>query len=51
MYTNKLTIAGIIAATLLSRAAAAQTSSMQQLLTRYADQRFGMFIHYNMNTY
>jgi len=24
---------------------------MQQLLTRYADQRFGMFIHYNMNTY
>jgi alpha-L-fucosidase len=24
---------------------------MQQLLSRYADQRFGMFIHYNMNTY
>jgi alpha-L-fucosidase len=24
---------------------------MQTLLTRYADQRFGMFIHYNMNTY
>jgi len=51
VYTNKLTMAGILTATLLSRAAAAQTSSMQQLLTRYADQRFGMFIHYNMNTY
>jgi len=51
VYTNKLTMAGILAATLLSRAAAAQTSSMQQLLSRYADQRFGMFIHYNMNTY
>jgi alpha-L-fucosidase len=24
---------------------------MQELLTRYVDQRFGMFIHYNMNTY
>jgi len=51
VYTDKLTMAGILAATLLSRAASAQTSSMQQLLTRYADQRFGMFIHYNMNTY
>jgi alpha-L-fucosidase len=24
---------------------------MQQLLSTYAEQRFGMFIHYNMNTY
>jgi alpha-L-fucosidase len=24
---------------------------MQQRLSRYVDQRFGMFIHYNMNTY
>ena len=51
MYTSKSLIAGIFAAILLSRMAAAQTSSMQQLLARYADQRFGMFIHYNMNTY
>jgi len=51
VYTSKSLMAGILAATLLSRTAAAQTSSMQQLLTRYADQRFGMFIHYNMNTY
>ena len=51
MYTNKSLMAGILAAILLSGTAAAQTSSMQQLLSRYADQRFGMFIHYNMNTY
>jgi alpha-L-fucosidase len=51
VYTNKSLMAGILAAILLSRTAAAQTSSMQQLLSRYADQRFGMFIHYNMNTY
>ncbi len=25
--------------------------SMQERLSRYIDQRFGMFIHYNMNTY
>ncbi|MES1165184.1 MAG: alpha-L-fucosidase, partial [Verrucomicrobiota bacterium] len=31
--------------------AAAQTQTVQQLLSRYIDQRFGMFIHYNMNTY
>jgi len=29
----------------------AQTQTMQQLLSRYVDQRFGMFIHYNMDTY
>ena len=28
-----------------------QTMTTQQLLTRYVNQRFGMFIHYNMNTY
>ena len=47
---NKSLMAGIVAALLLPRTVAAQTSSMQQLLTRYVDQRFGMFIHYNMNT-
>jgi len=31
--------------------ASAQTLPMQQLLSSYIDQRFGMFIHYNMNTY
>jgi len=51
MYTNKSLMAGILGTILLSGTAAAQTSSMQQLLSRYADQRFGMFIHYNMNTY
>jgi len=51
VYTTKSLITGILAAILVSRTAAAQTSSMQQLLSRYADQRFGMFIHYNMNTY
>jgi len=51
VYTKKLLMAGILAAIILPRTAAAQTSSMQQLLSRYADQRFGMFIHYNMNTY
>ncbi len=29
----------------------AQTLTMQQLLSNNIDQRFGMFIHYNMNTY
>jgi alpha-L-fucosidase len=29
----------------------AQTQTMQELLSRYIDQRFGMFIHYNMDTY
>ena len=51
MYTNKSLMAGILGTILLSGTAAAQTSSIQQLLSRYADQRFGMFIHYNMNTY
>ena len=31
--------------------AAAQTMSMQQRLSHYIEKRFGMFIHYNMNTY
>jgi len=31
--------------------ASAQTLTMQQLLSNNIDQRFGMFIHYNMNTY
>ena len=34
-----------------SATAGAQTQSMQQLLSHYIDQRFGMFIHYNMDTY
>ena len=34
-----------------SISAAAQTQTTQQLLSRSIDQRFGMFIHYNMNTY
>jgi alpha-L-fucosidase len=29
----------------------AQTVSMQQLLSDHIEKRFGMFIHYNMNTY
>jgi alpha-L-fucosidase len=36
---------------LLSARASAQTLTMQQLLSNHIDQRFGMFIHYNMNTY
>lgn len=35
----------------LSARASAQTLTMQQLLSNHIDQRFGMFIHYNMNTY
>ena len=31
--------------------AGAQAQSMQERLSRYIDQRFGMFIHYNMDTY
>jgi alpha-L-fucosidase len=34
-----------------SATASAQTLTMQQLLSNNIDQRFGMFIHYNMNTY
>jgi len=36
---------------LASTTASAQTLTMQQLLSNNIDQRFGMFIHYNMNTY
>ena len=36
---------------LVSATALAQTLTMQQLLSNNIDQRFGMFIHYNMNTY
>jgi alpha-L-fucosidase len=36
---------------LVSTAASAQTLTMQQLLSNNIEQRFGMFIHYNMNTY
>lgn len=36
---------------LLPSTAFGQTKTMQDLLARYAEQRFGMFIHYNMNTY
>jgi len=35
----------------MSATASAQTLTMQQLLSNHIDQRFGMFIHYNMNTY
>jgi alpha-L-fucosidase len=40
-----------VPAFLLSTTAAAQTVSMQQLLSDHIEKRFGMFIHYNMNTY
>lgn len=36
---------------LISTTASAQTLTMQQLLSNHIEQRFGMFIHYNMNTY
>jgi alpha-L-fucosidase len=36
---------------LVPTTAAAQTLPMQQLLSNHIEQRFGMFIHYNMNTY
>ena len=36
---------------LVSATSSAQTLTMQQLLSNHIDQRFGMFIHYNMNTY
>ena len=36
---------------LVSTVASAQTLTMQQLLSNNIEQRFGMFIHYNMNTY
>ena len=36
---------------LIPRAAFAQNRTVQDLLSSYAEQRFGMFIHYNMNTY
>ena len=36
---------------LVSATSSAQTLSMQQLLSSHIEQRFGMFIHYNMNTY
>ena len=36
---------------LASVTAAAQTLSMQELLSKHIELRFGMFIHYNMNTY
>jgi alpha-L-fucosidase len=35
----------------MSATSSAQTLTMQQLLSNNIDQRFGMFIHYNMNTY
>jgi alpha-L-fucosidase len=51
--TIKLAFASALAAAALtwSGPAASQTQSVQQLLSRYIDQRFGMFIHYNMDTY
>jgi alpha-L-fucosidase len=36
---------------LLPSTAFGQTKTMQDLLASYVEQRFGMFIHYNMNTY
>ena len=36
---------------LVSTRSSAQTLTMQELLSNHIDQRFGMFIHYNMNTY
>ena len=36
---------------MLATTSSAQTLSMQQLLSNHIDLRFGMFIHYNMNTY
>lgn len=35
----------------VSTIGSAQTLTMQQLLSNHIEQRFGMFIHYNMNTY
>ena len=40
-----------VAFLLVATTSSAQTSSMQQLLSIHIEQRFGMFIHYNMNTY
>jgi alpha-L-fucosidase len=34
-----------------SATSSAQTLTMQQLLSNHIEERFGMFIHYNMNTY
>jgi alpha-L-fucosidase len=36
---------------LVSPSLFAQTMSMQELLSNHIEKRFGMFIHYNMNTY
>jgi alpha-L-fucosidase len=36
---------------LLSTPSSAQTLTMQELLSNHIEKRFGMFIHYNMNTY
>src|SRR5271157_2066592 len=41
----------VTCALLAPSAARAQSMTMQQRLGRFIDQRFGMFIHYNMNTY
>ena len=43
----------LVAASVLfvSATSSAQSMTMQQLLSNHIDERFGMFIHYNMNTY
>lgn len=56
MKIHRGIIGSFVAASVLSIAGApapvvAQTMTMQERLSRYIDQRFGMFIHYNMNTY
>ena len=48
---RRLVVGTLAAFSLLPTEARAQTSDMQQRLSSYVEQRFGMFIHYNMNTY
>jgi len=43
--------AGLLWSLLLTSAISAQTLTLDSLQRRFVDQRFGMFIHFNMNTY
>jgi hypothetical protein len=43
--------AGLLLSLLLMPAISAQTLTLDSLQRRFVDQRFGMFIHFNMNTY
>jgi len=47
-HVRSLALVGVL---LASATASAQTLTMQQILSKHIDLRFGMFIHYNMNTY